>query len=198
MASRRTAITAVVAVSIEVTMLATRSPGRRIAVEAMNRTALACILLAFCFTAGCGVGRQAVTPPVSPVPTDTGAVSLGRTEMQPLTIDLQAHPNLQFRIDAFSVPTESRSEFEAAMHQNVAFLEKLPGFKGHTVFEKTSGPTSFNIVTIAIWESPKAMASAGEKVRAYYQSIGFDMHAMIARWGVTASLGNYRAPLALQ
>jgi heme-degrading monooxygenase HmoA len=118
--------------------------------------------------------------------------------MLPLTIDLHAHPNQQFRIDAFSVPAGARSEFEAAMHQNVAFLEKLPGFKGHMVFEKTSGPTTFDLVTIAVWESPEAMASAGEKVRAYYQSIGFDMRAMIARWGVTASLGYYRAPLALQ
>jgi heme-degrading monooxygenase HmoA len=118
--------------------------------------------------------------------------------MQPLSIDLQAHPNLQFRIDAFTVPAASRAEFEAAMHRNLAFLEKLPGFNGHTVFEKTSGPTTFDIVTIAVWESQEAIASAGEKVRAYYQSIGFDMPAMIARWGVRASLGYYRAPLSLQ
>ena len=118
--------------------------------------------------------------------------------MQPLTIDLQARPNQQFRIDSFAVPAASRSEFEAAMHQNAAFLEMLPGFKGHMVFEKLSGPTTFDIVTIAVWDSPEAMASAGEKVRAHYQSIGFNMQAMIARWGVTASLGNYHAPLSLQ
>ena len=118
--------------------------------------------------------------------------------MQPLSIDLQAHPNQQFRIDAFTVPAASRAEFEAAMRRNLAFLEKLPGFRGHTVFEKTSGPTTFDIVTIAVWESPEAIARAGEKVRAYYQSIGFDMPAMLARWGVTAALGSYRAPPALQ
>jgi heme-degrading monooxygenase HmoA len=136
-----------------------------------------------------------------------GAASRARTiparparspAMQPLSIDLQAHPDQQFRIDAFTVPAASRAEFEAAMRRNLAFLEKLPGFRGHTVFEKTSGPTTFDIVTIAVWESPEAIARAGEKVRAYYQSIGFDLPAMIARWGVTASLGYYRAPPSLQ
>src|SRR5215475_5775930 len=67
----------------------------------------------------------------------------------PLTIDLRSHPNLQFRSDAFTVPAASRAEFEAAMHRNLAFLEKLPGFMNHMVFEKTSGPTTFDIVTVA-------------------------------------------------
>jgi heme-degrading monooxygenase HmoA len=118
--------------------------------------------------------------------------------MHPLTIDLDSNPDVQFRIDAFSVPAAAREEFDAAMRRNLAFLKTLPGFEGHMVFEKTSGPTSFGIVTIAVWKSPEAVTNAGEKVRAYYQSIGFDMQAMIARTGITASLGFYRAPLPLQ
>lgn len=51
---------------------------------------------------------------------------------------------------------------------------------------------------IAVWESPDAIEAAGEKVRAYYQSIGFDMPAMLVRWGVKAALGYYRAPSLLQ
>src|ERR1700745_2268266 len=82
--------------------------------------------------------------------------------MHPLTIDLQAHPHLQFRIDAFTIPAASRAEFEAAMRRNLAFLETLPGFLNHMVFEKTSGPTTFNLVTIAVWESAEAIAAAGE------------------------------------
>jgi heme-degrading monooxygenase HmoA len=119
-------------------------------------------------------------------------------DVQPLTIDLKVHPNQQFRIDAFSVPAASRAEFETTMHANFTFIEKLPGFVGHMVFEKTGGPTTFNIVTLAAFETAEAMKSAGQKVREHYQSIGFDMQGAIARWGVTASLGNYRAPLALQ
>jgi hypothetical protein len=36
------------------------------------------------------------------------------------------------------------------------------------------------------------------KVRAYYRRIGFDMPAMLARWGVKAELGNFDAPRRMQ
>ncbi len=118
--------------------------------------------------------------------------------MQPLTIDLQAQPDLQFRIDAFAVPAASRPEFEAAMHRNLAFIQTLPGFVRHLVFQKTNGPTTFDIVTIAVWQNPQVIAAAGEKVRAHYRSIGFDLPALLSRLGITASLGYYDAPAALQ
>jgi len=116
----------------------------------------------------------------------------------PLTIDLQAHPNAQFRIDAFNVPPASRAEFEAAMGRNLAFLQTLPGFLHHMVFEKADGPTEFNLITIAVWESPDAISAAADKVRSYYQSIGLDVQATLARLGITASLGYYTAPPELQ
>lgn len=116
----------------------------------------------------------------------------------PFTIDLQAHPRAQFRIDAFNVPAASRTEFQAAMRRNLAFIETLPGFLHHMVFEKANGPTEFNLVTIAVWESPDAISAAADKVRSYYQSIGFDVQATLARLGITASLGYYTAPPELQ
>ncbi len=116
----------------------------------------------------------------------------------PVSIDLQAKPNLQFRIDCFSVPAASRGEFEAAMRRNLDFLETLSGFLGHVVFERTSDASAFDLVTIAVWESPDAIEAAGQKVRAYYRGIGFDMPAVLARWKVEASLGYYRAPTRLQ
>ena len=118
--------------------------------------------------------------------------------VHPLTIDLRAFPDLQFRIDAFTVPEPSRAEFEALMHRNLAFITAQPGFLNHMVFEKTDGPTTFNLVTVAVWESPEAIAAASDQVRAYYKSIGFDMPAVLARLGITASLGYYRAPAELQ
>jgi quinol monooxygenase YgiN len=118
--------------------------------------------------------------------------------MQPLTIDPQNSPNLQFRIDGFSVPAAARDEFDAASRRNLAFIRTLPGFLGYVVFEKFDGPTLFNIVTFAAWESPEAIARASEKVRAYYESIGFDVQATLARLGITASIGYYCAPLALE
>lgn len=84
------------------------------------------------------------------------------------------------------------------MHRNLAFLKKLPGFMGHTVFEKTHGPTTFDIVTIAAWESREAIDAASTKVRRYYQEIGFDMPAVMRRLGIVASLGYYRAPAELR
>jgi heme-degrading monooxygenase HmoA len=118
--------------------------------------------------------------------------------MTALTIDLDNHSNRTFRIDAFAVPDAARAEFEAAMRRNLAFLNTVPGFLGHMVFEKDGGPSTFNIVTIAVWENGDAQENAGAQVRAYYQSIGFDLPAELSRWGVRAELGNYSAPRTLQ
>jgi heme-degrading monooxygenase HmoA len=76
-------------------------------------------------------------------------------------IDLKNHPNLRFRIDSFSVPAIARSEFDGAMNRNLAFIERLSGFHGHYVFEKTSGPTTFDVITIAVWENDEALEKAG-------------------------------------
>jgi hypothetical protein len=43
-----------------------------------------------------------------------------------------------------------------------------------------------------------AIEKAGVDVRAYYQKIGFDPPAMMARWGVKGELGNFLAPRNLQ
>jgi heme-degrading monooxygenase HmoA len=100
---------------------------------------------------------------------------------------------VRFRLDSFSVPEAARGEFEAAMRRNLAFIETLPGFRGHVVLEKVGGPAAFNVVTIATWESAEALDAAGVRVRAYYESIGFDLVGALARWGVRAELGNFHA-----
>ena len=115
-----------------------------------------------------------------------------------VSIDLENSPGLHFRIDNFSVPGEAREEFQAAMRRNLPFIETLPGFLGHVVFEKAGGPTVFNVATIAVWESTQALDAAGAEVRAYYQKTGFDMPEMVSRLGIKAELGNFRAPLELQ
>ena len=113
--------------------------------------------------------------------------------MSKITIDLDNEPNLYFRIDSFSVPDPAREEFEQAMRRNLAFIGTLPGFRGHVAFEKAGGPTAFNVVTIAVWESKEAVDKAGEEVRAYYARIGFDTPAMLARWGAKAEIGYFTA-----
>ncbi len=121
-----------------------------------------------------------------------------KEKTMPVQIDVANHPDQRFRIDAFEVPAAALAEFQAAMQRNMAFIKTQPGFLGHVVFTKVSGPTTFNIATIAVWENQAAIDKAAEQVRAYYQRIGFDMPAMIARWGVKASLGYYQAPAGLQ
>ena len=116
---------------------------------------------------------------------------------EPLRIDPHPLNELAFRIDAFSVPTGSRDKFEALMRRNVAFIETLPGFLHHMVFEKTQGPTLYHIVTIAVWSGPEAIAMARERVRAYYLTIGFDMATEFASLGIAATLGYYRARVEL-
>ncbi len=111
-----------------------------------------------------------------------------------ITIALETNPGLQFRIDSFNVPSESRAEFVRAMQRNLAFIETRPGFLGYVVFE-TGGPTSFNIATIAVWESAEAIEAAGGRVREYYRSIGFDAAEALTRLGTKAEIGNYCALL---
>jgi hypothetical protein len=163
-------------------------------VNTINRLAFAAQLSLLAVPGGAGCREQAA-PEGS---ADRKVTTMEASARTPLTIDLQARPNLQFRIDAFNVPTSSRAEFEDLMHRNLTFIETQPGFVNHLVFEKTNGPTTFNIVTVAVWERPEAIAAASEKVRDYYRSIGFDMSAVLARLGITASLGYYRAPPELQ
>jgi hypothetical protein len=117
-----------------------------------------------------------------------------RADMASYTLNLDQDPNLQLRIDSFSVPAAARAEFEAAMARNAAFIETLPGFRWHAVFDKVMGNSTFNVVTIAAWESAEAVTNAGGQVRAYYESIGFNPPEMMARLGITADFGSYYAP----
>jgi hypothetical protein len=114
--------------------------------------------------------------------------------MASYTLNLDQDPNLQLRIDSFSVPAAARAEFDAAVERNAAFIKTQPGFRWHVVFDKVTGNSTFNVVTIAAWESAEAVKNAGSQVRAYYESIGFNPPEMMARLGITADFGNYYGP----
>lgn len=91
--------------------------------------------------------------------------------MAAITLDFENHPQVRFRIDNFSVPASARADFQAAMQRNFAFIQTLPGFQCHLVFEKASGPSTFNVVTVAVWESPEAIEKAIVAKRDYYEKI---------------------------
>ena len=109
-----------------------------------------------------------------------------------------ARPDLRFHVDNFIVPKEAREEFEATMRRNMSFIRTLPGFVGHTVLERTGGPTSFDITTFAIWKDQAALDAAVESVRTHYDEIGFDGPKALARWGAKVERGHFRAPPELQ
>nr|WP_143827888.1 antibiotic biosynthesis monooxygenase [Anaeromyxobacter sp. Fw109-5] len=85
----------------------------------------------------------------------------------------------------------SRAEFDEATRRNLDFISTLPGFRGHLVFRKTGGPTAFDVVTLAVWESQEAIDQAATAVRAHYERIGFDRAASLERWQVRSELGGY-------
>ncbi|HET9155764.1 MAG TPA: antibiotic biosynthesis monooxygenase family protein [Myxococcaceae bacterium] len=110
-----------------------------------------------------------------------------------LSIDPASHPDLRFRIDVFAVPDSARSEFQAAMTRNLAFLRTRPGFRGHEVFERTAGPGRYDVVTVAVWESQAAMDRAAAGVRDYYREIGFDPAHFMAERGIAGEVATFRA-----
>src|SRR5262249_11157961 len=83
-----------------------------------------------------------------------------RAGMASYSLDFDKFPNLQFRIDSFTVPAAAVDEFESAMRRNMAFIQTLPGFQWHQIFEKTGGPSVYNVITIAVWESAEAIDRA--------------------------------------
>jgi len=112
-------------------------------------------------------------------------------------IDTSLAPEGIYLVDTFEVPAAARADFEAAMLRNRAFIRTLEGFCGDVVLVRKHGET-FDVATIAAWESAAAVAKAKERVEAYYAEIGFDMRASIAKWGVTLERTLCEAPPALQ
>jgi quinol monooxygenase YgiN len=118
--------------------------------------------------------------------------------MSELAIDPIRSPERCYRIDSFTVPDAAREAFVATMQRNLAFIRTLDGFRGHTVFEKRDGDSSFNLVTIAAWEDRAALERAKDEVRAYLQRSGLDLPGMLRAWGVRLVRADYSAPAGLQ
>jgi heme oxygenase (mycobilin-producing) len=116
----------------------------------------------------------------------------------PHVIDTKLSPDGVYLIDTFTVPQAARPEFEAAMRRNRAFIRGLAGFRGDAVFVRQQGNATFEIATIAAWESPAVIAAARAEVEAFYARIGFDMPAALASWGVTLQRAICSAPADLQ
>jgi hypothetical protein len=140
------------------------------------------ITIAACLVAACA-GSTPTSPTAPRNPT-----------MSEPVIDTTRAPQGVYLIDTFRVPVAARAELETAMRRNRELLHTLDGFRGDAVFERAIDDASFELVTVAAWDSPDAIARAKDAVHALYQRIGFDMQAALRDWKVTMSRGIYRAP----
>jgi heme-degrading monooxygenase HmoA len=96
-----------------------------------------------------------------------------------------------FRVDRFNVPAAAREEFLGRVSATHKLLASQRGFVRDVLLEQAAGPGSFNLVTMAEWESQEAVEGAREAVTALHRELGFDPRTMFSRLGIHAELGNY-------
>lgn len=97
-----------------------------------------------------------------------------------------------FRVDRFNVPAGARDEFLKNVTATHKILSTQRGFVRDVVLEQSAGPSGFNLVTMAEWESQDAIEQAREVVAEFHRQLGFEPREMFARLGIHAELGNYR------
>lgn len=96
-----------------------------------------------------------------------------------------------YRVDKFKVPDAARQEFLARVRKTHDLLERLPGYEQGAILEQVGGPGQFNLVTIAVWQSPGVVEEARRRVRESYEAEGFDPQALMQRLGVEADMADY-------
>jgi heme-degrading monooxygenase HmoA len=87
-------------------------------------------------------------------------------------------------IDTFVVPPESQSKFLERTRTVQSFLKTLPGFVEGFLYERTDGPSRFNFVTTAVWESEAAFENAKKAVAAEFQRLGFNPQEIVKKLGI--------------
>jgi len=96
-----------------------------------------------------------------------------------------------YRIDRFNVPAPVREAFLARVHATNVFLETLPGFVQHLIFEQSGTEVARVFVTVAIWETEAAIEAARPAVADWHAQMGFAPGEMSERLGVDAEIGVY-------
>ena len=87
-------------------------------------------------------------------------------------------------IDTFVVPPESQSKFLERTRTVQSFLKTLPGFVEGFLYERTDGPSRFNFVTTAVWDSDAAFENAKKAVAAEFQRLGFSPQEIVKKLGI--------------
>jgi hypothetical protein len=98
-----------------------------------------------------------------------------------------------YRVDKFIVPAAARQEFLAKVRTTHELLRSLPGCTQELVLEQTSGPGSYNYVTVLGWSDMAAIEAAKIAAQKLHAKTDFHPQEMFNRLGIQADLGNYQA-----
>ena len=98
-----------------------------------------------------------------------------------------------YRVDKFIVPAAAQQEFLARVRSTHALLRSLRGCTQELVLEQTSGPGSYNYVTVLGWADLASIEAAKIAARTLHAQTDFHPQEMFSRLGIQADLGNYQA-----
>ena len=94
-------------------------------------------------------------------------------------------------IDTFTVPEESKAEFQQAAASAQTFIRTLPGFVEGFIYEQMNGESSINFLTTAVWKNEEAFENAKKAVFAEYQRTGYDPQLTRKKLGIEQTRSTY-------
>lgn len=98
-----------------------------------------------------------------------------------------------YRINKFSVPTESRDAFLDLMARTHAVLRRQDGVVTDRILEQQSGPGVFNFVAMIEFTGPEVVETIVSAVAAFDRQSGIDRQQAMAGLGIKADMGLYRS-----
>lgn len=98
-----------------------------------------------------------------------------------------------YRVDKFIVPHAAQQEFLEKVRATHELLRSLPGCTHELVLKQTSGPGSYNYVTVLEWSDMEAIEAAKIEAQKLHAKSNFRPQEMFDRLGIQADLGNYQA-----
>lgn len=95
-------------------------------------------------------------------------------------------------IDRFVVPEESKARFLEEVRKSAGLLRTIPGFVEGFVYEKTTGESSANVVTSAVWKDEAAFQNAKNSAAEGFKKIGFNPAEIMKALNVRMERAVYR------
>ena len=95
-------------------------------------------------------------------------------------------------IDTFTIPKQSKEAFITRMTINRKLIKTMPGFIEDHAYEKSTGDSKFNYITVAIWESEEAVIIAKKAVSEQYKKENFNLVEFINQNQITLERAMYR------